>query len=411
VTDLVDTTISLAEGEAADGAAEDAACDDEELPQFWLDMCARIPIGTGEPVNLQLNPESDTGFNGSHIWAAIYEENCFVRASEPNAMCLEERVLYRVLSGMHASTNIHAAMHHNASHSLHTSAEAIFAKHFSRSGDGERLRNLHFAFVVLLRAVQKASTFLQSYDYSRLGTEDAERTRALVERLLESCILQSCSSVFSAFDERQLFQPSQQPHVHTWWSLKRQFKGVFHNISSILDCVSCQKCRLHGKLQLLGVGTALKWLLLPPDLIASATSHEELVALINTLSKFSRAIAWTRKLKSSLDRAEAAGLVRHVRGSTGSTRTSGTNGGTAGFDAALVDRAVALIMKAVAAGELDPSAEQQLLRLVALADPALLSIVRHYGDGARRHLPLLAHTASAATGVGVPSPSPGSGEP
>lgn len=32
-----------------------------------------------------------------------------------------------------------------------------------------------------------------------------------------------------------------------WWSLKKQFKGVFHNVSRVLDCVSCQKCRLHAK--------------------------------------------------------------------------------------------------------------------------------------------------------------------
>jgi len=39
--------------------------------------------------------------------------------------------------------------------------------------------------------------------------------------------------------------------------------GVFHNISAVMDCISCQKCKLHGKLQLLGIGTALKILLVP----------------------------------------------------------------------------------------------------------------------------------------------------
>lgn len=37
-------------------------------------------------------------------------------------------------------------------------------------------------------------------------------------------------------------------------SLKKQFKGVFRNISTILDCVDCQRCKLHAKLQLLGIG-------------------------------------------------------------------------------------------------------------------------------------------------------------
>jgi hypothetical protein len=33
------------------------------------------------------------------------------------------------------------------------------------------------------------------------------------------------------------------------------------NVSRVLDCVSCEKCKLHGKLSLLGLGTALKILL------------------------------------------------------------------------------------------------------------------------------------------------------
>ncbi len=35
----------------------------------------------------------------------------------------------------------------------------------------------------------------------------------------------------------------------SWWSLKKQFKGVFHNVSRVIDCVSCQKCRLHAKVR------------------------------------------------------------------------------------------------------------------------------------------------------------------
>ena len=39
---------------------------------------------------------------------AIYHENCSA-VSDPDDMCYEERVLYRLLSGMHASVNVHVA--------------------------------------------------------------------------------------------------------------------------------------------------------------------------------------------------------------------------------------------------------------------------------------------------------------
>lgn len=39
----------------------------------------------------------------------------------------------------------------------------------------------------------------------------------------------------------------------------------FRNISRIMDCVSCEKCRVWGKLEMLGLGTAIKILLTPEE--------------------------------------------------------------------------------------------------------------------------------------------------
>lgn len=41
-------------------------------------------------------------------------------------------------------------------------------------------------------------------------------------------------------------------------NLKDEFKQHFRNISLIMDCVGCDKCKLWGKLQVQGLGTALK---------------------------------------------------------------------------------------------------------------------------------------------------------
>ena len=71
---------------------------------------------------------------------------------------------------------------------------------------------------------------------------------------------------------------------------KAEFKSVFQRVSKILDRVACQKCKLHAKLSMLGIGTALKVLLLPKNLIAGSLNRSEVVALFNTLAKFSHAI-------------------------------------------------------------------------------------------------------------------------
>ena len=191
---------------------DEADCTDEALPTFWLDMCNHIPTNSADFVNLQLNSESYTGYNGSHVWAAIYQENCLLRTggSELN-ICLEERVLYRLLSGMHSATNIHVARFYfpPSKRKNRTSWEPNLA-YFGSQFDGhpERLKNLHFAFVVLLRALRRASPFLSSYDVSTARERDGRdgdrelrdrdlarsedgRTAKLLGRLLDTAILRS----------------------------------------------------------------------------------------------------------------------------------------------------------------------------------------------------------------------------
>lgn len=40
--------------------------------------------------------------------------------------------------------------------------------------------------------------------------------------------------------------------------LKAEFKEHFRNVTRIMDCVGCDKCRLWGKVQTTGIATALK---------------------------------------------------------------------------------------------------------------------------------------------------------
>lgn len=51
----------------------------------------------------------------------------------------------------------------------------------------------------------------------------------------------------SLFNERQLFAEQTIESA----SLKQQFRNHFHNISRIMDCIDCEKCRLWGKLQVI----------------------------------------------------------------------------------------------------------------------------------------------------------------
>ena len=158
-------------------------------------------------INLQLNPERWTGYNGSDVWSAMYNENCFSRligsSEEPDEgqLCYEERVMYRLLSGLHTATNVHINMKYFPPRRGVRDVWAPNPKRFAAqyAGKSHYIQNMHFAFVVLLRAAQKATPML--FNYSSPILEDDKMAKNLLRRLLDSQILHTCSPVFDAFDE------------------------------------------------------------------------------------------------------------------------------------------------------------------------------------------------------------------
>ena len=394
---------------------EDPPCDDPDDDQtdgvfnvpdtFWMDMCSNIHKGEGTKlVNLALNPERNTYYNGTHIWNAIYEENCITT----DESCLEERVLYRLLSGMHTSTTLSIARNYYppSKRNNRTDWEANPEYFMERFVDHpEHIRNLHFSYVVMLRAIKKASDYLYEYDIASGNTMEDESSRILLKRLLDTTILRSCSNVFSAFDESVMFQ---EDDSESNMVLRESFKGVFHNISSILDCVQCQQCKLHGKLTMLGYGTALKVLFVksPKNLILE---RNEVVALINTAARLSENLVEVRELTtmywekertkiSNLETATEAGRASSVVASSLSTPYDS-------FD--VLDITIGVISTAGRQGIMSVEREKELINMALARQPELMIIGKHYHNDPKRFIMMskeLGELASEVSSVPVKPP-------
>lgn len=75
--------------------------------------------------------------------------------------------------------------------------------------------------------------------------------------------------------------------------LLSEIQHKFYNISRIMDCISCDKCRLNGKVQVRGLATTLKALFLPDSKkadILKQISNQEIVSIIQLLSKLSESL-------------------------------------------------------------------------------------------------------------------------
>ncbi|KAI0297095.1 endoplasmic oxidoreductin [Russula brevipes] len=302
------------------------------------DFCFLDDMTEGDYVDLSLNPERFTGYAGvsaHRVWRAIYEENCFGQPESslskmsksgvvlpdtmaevlymdgdiPQEECLEKKVYYKVISGLHASISTHIC-HEHLNQTTGQWGPDLQCYVTRIASHPERLQYIYFNTVLLLRAVARLGPYLSAYDYCASGThEDDEITYSRLETVLE------IAKAAGKFDETTLFK-GENANV-----LKQEFKQHFRNVSRIMDCVGCDKCRLWGKIQTTGLGTALKVLFeldeknLDPRLNSNLLQRSEVVALINTLHRFSEslhAVDIFRRLWRESNAEESAKLIREA---------------------------------------------------------------------------------------------------
>jgi hypothetical protein len=224
-----------------------------------------------EYIDLSINLERYTGYTGlstQRIWSAIYTENCFflsdsnafydLRQKRLNAdkMCLEGRTFYRLISGLHTSITIHLCAQYffPIIGGGYSGTDGHWGPNFDEfkyrfdpemtDGEGPKwLKNVYFIYLIELRAIYKAREFFKNQTYFTGDEIDDLHTKELIINKL----LKEIEPFSNYFNEHNLFQNENR-------LLKIEFKEHFRNISHIMDCVGCDKCKLWGKLQIQALG-------------------------------------------------------------------------------------------------------------------------------------------------------------
>jgi ERO1-like protein alpha len=224
-----------------------------------------------EYIDLSINHERYTGYTGpstQRIWSAIYNENCFflpdskifydLRQKRLNAdkMCLEGRTFYRLISGLHTSITIHLCAQYffPTLGGGYSGTDGRWGPNFDEfkyrfdsettDGEGQKwLKNVYFIYLIELRAIYKAREFFKDQKYFTGNEIDDLQTKELIINQL----LKEIEPFANYFNEHNLFQNGNE-------LLKIEFKEHFRNISHIMDCVGCDKCKLWGKLQVQALG-------------------------------------------------------------------------------------------------------------------------------------------------------------
>jgi ERO1-like protein beta len=152
---------------------------------------------------------------------------------------------------------------------------------------------LYFDYVVVLRAITKLSSYLDSYSYCSGDPAQDLFTQEKVHSLITTAQITAPS-----FDESRMFDPNDPTIV----GLKAEFRERFRNVSRIMDCVGCDKCRLWGKLQTSGYGTALKVLFeFDPEIAEEfQLRRTEVVSLVVTLQRLSHSISAVEQFREMI---------------------------------------------------------------------------------------------------------------
>uniref|UniRef100_A0A6G1S9X5 ERO1-like protein beta n=1 Tax=Aceria tosichella TaxID=561515 RepID=A0A6G1S9X5_9ACAR len=228
-------------------------------------------------VDLLLNPERFTGYSGEsahRIWRAIYEENCFVTKPQSpfeQELCYEERLFYEAISGLHTSINLHLCAEYPSNAMIGSFEPNVqeFIRRFENHND--YIENLYKLYFMELRALARCKPYLMK----RVNWPDSSTKNAISDLL----------KVVEKFNI-PLFQDFSLKPSHVSHQLAIHFRNI---TTTIIDCVACDKCKLWGKIQLRGLGTAFK-ILSVKDLSKFHLNHPEISSLVNALARLSHSI-------------------------------------------------------------------------------------------------------------------------
>lgn len=266
---------------------------------FELDGWARWDMPSDDYYDAFLNEEGYTGYDGSEVWDFIHQRICFQGYDYDDDHWKAD--FNKAVSGLHSmvSAQVIRGIKEKTDAGEEFTEEEIWRdpkKEFDRrlGPNGETplaMENLYFCFMLLLRAASEAkSRLVQDCSAGKVVCPLKDLQGLLAHPLLKN---DSVAVASKKLHDHAIQDPDSSEAL---WEARMRCRDLLR----ITNCVQCNKCRLHGKIALLGLATAMQLLVGQrgeggdPDKV----HRVELAALLTTLHKFSKAIQFCHEMKS-----------------------------------------------------------------------------------------------------------------
>ena len=266
---------------------------------FELDGWTRWDMPSEDYYDVEAYPEGYTAYNGAEVWKFIHERICFAgyrydddhwKADFNKAVSgLHSMISAQVIRGIQDKID---AREEFAPGEIWRDPRAEFSRRLSPHGETPlAIENLYFCFMLLLTAAAQArDRLIQDCNSGKLDRNAAHDLKAVLSSPL--------------FDDASVRVASQKLRAHAvkdadskeaLWEARMRSRELLR----IMNCVQCNKCRLHGKVSVLGLTTAFQILVgrSGEGGDPSRVHRVELAALMTTLHKCSRAIKFCESMQ------------------------------------------------------------------------------------------------------------------
>ncbi|CDR41308.1 CYFA0S07e00540g1_1 [Cyberlindnera fabianii] len=225
----------------------------------------------GVIIDITRNPERFTGYIPTpeqNIWQMIYQHH--LEGECP----MEQQVFYQIISGFHSSVSTHLSneYYNNVTNTWEPNLELF---NFKVGDHPERVANIYFNYALISRAILKLEPYLPEITFNQHNSANNQQIKSEIKQ-----ILHELPHDLDVFNENLVFQDH---------GIRDDFKAKFKNVTKLMDCVTCDRCRLWGKIQSMGYATALKILFENPKSIKSLQKNE-IMSLFNTFDRLTKSI-------------------------------------------------------------------------------------------------------------------------
>ncbi len=316
--------------------------------EFDIDGWARWDMPTEDYYDIEEFQEEFTGYDGSEVWKFIHEKIAFEREEETVLQDSWKEDFNKAVSGMHSMISAHIVQGIQSKVDSDDEEEQTFEedcpwtdpqmeyiRRLSVKGETPMaMENMYFTFMLLLSAMQSSREYLiqtgMNFGCDENDVECDLRVKQALDDVFASPLLQNTnnsntSGSSSTADEDDDPSNSLDPHTinkyigiassnlhehairdeqskHNLWEARMRSRELLR----IMNCVQCNKCRLHGKIAAMGLSTAFQLLLGKSgegirDKDEFQKIHRvELAALMTTLAKFSNAIQFCMEMEERI---------------------------------------------------------------------------------------------------------------